>query len=402
MSFQSLITVKDLLRRPHFQEAEILSGHQGLNRNVKWVHILEVTEVGSLLNGGELILTTGIGWKNNEDIGVKFVEQLIESEASGMCIELNTYINALPEKIISIANKANFPIIVFHKQVRFLDITKDLYEFLHFPNDKKQMNICFTKLYENTIDPEILVKTFTYLFESIENWQGYVTLLSSYSNNLDLSKLNRLSLLAEENNLELIWCFMEEYSLYILIWIDKDHHHNHFSTKINKIIKQWKRKDYLFTVGSRFSTLPEIIESMKHAKEAYDICYTQQLDGIIFYNDLHCDKLFYHFDQSELLQEWIIQYLSPLMEYDKKNNGQLLQTLLSYLECQGSKKETADQLFIVRQTLYHRLEKIEELLQDKLNDPQKRFAVEFAVRGYFYKNERGGKRGYEGYLGEAP
>ena len=30
--------------------------------------------------------------------------------------------------------------------------------------------------------------------------------------------------------------------------------------------------------------------------------------------------------------------------------------------CNGSKKETAEQLYVVRQTLYHRLEKLEELL----------------------------------------
>ena len=34
---------------------------KGLDRQVKWSHVLEVKDFGSLINGGEMILTTGVG-----------------------------------------------------------------------------------------------------------------------------------------------------------------------------------------------------------------------------------------------------------------------------------------------------------------------------------------------------
>ena len=53
-----------------------------------------------------------------------------------------------------------------------------------------------------------------------------------------------------------------------------------------------------------------------------------------------------------------------------------------YLQCKGSKTETAEQLHIVRQTLYHRIDKIYELIGNDFMDPYKRQAIEVAISAY--------------------
>ena len=60
-------------------------------------------------------------------------------------------------------------------------------------------------------------------------------------------------------------------------------------------------------------------------------------------------------------------------------DSNLFETLCVYLECGGSKKETADRLFIVRQTLYHRIEKLELLLGEDFMAPSNRLALEVAI-----------------------
>ena len=71
------LTIKEVLKRPVFQGAEVIAGHDGLSRPVRWVHIMEVTEIGHLLNGNELILSTGIGWKNNPRLALSLLEQMV-------------------------------------------------------------------------------------------------------------------------------------------------------------------------------------------------------------------------------------------------------------------------------------------------------------------------------------
>lgn len=79
------------------------------------------------------------------------------------------------------------------------------------------------------------------------------------------------------------------------------------------------------------------------------------------------------------LQEVIQDYLQPVIEYDKKYNSKLLETLQVYLQTNGSKQQTANQLFIVRQTLYHRLKKLESLLGENFMKGHNRITLEFML-----------------------
>ncbi|MDY0395840.1 helix-turn-helix domain-containing protein [Virgibacillus halophilus] len=50
------------------------------------------------------------------------------------------------------------------------------------------------------------------------------------------------------------------------------------------------------------------------------------------------------------------------------------------------KKETAEKLFIVRQTLYHRLKKIGELIGSDFMKPDNRLALEMAIKAFYMKD----------------
>ena len=123
------LTVHDILQRPLFHKAEAIATEEALARKVRWVHIMEVTQVGDLLNGNELILSTGIGWQDNEETSLSFLQQLIDSGASGLCIELGTYTKQPLESMKMLAMQANFPLIFFHEEVRYIDITQDLHTY---------------------------------------------------------------------------------------------------------------------------------------------------------------------------------------------------------------------------------------------------------------------------------
>jgi len=88
--------------------------------------------------------------------------------------------------------------------------------------------------------------------------------------------------------------------------------------------------------------------------------------------------------QHEDLQEVVFEYLQPVITYDETYNAKLMETLKIYLACNGSKQETAKRLYIVRQTLYHRIEKLEKLLGEDFMEPEKRLAIEFMIMAYEY------------------
>ena len=57
-----MLTVADVLQMPSVRGAdpEVLAGARQLERQVRWVHTTELADIGPLLRGGDLVLTTGI------------------------------------------------------------------------------------------------------------------------------------------------------------------------------------------------------------------------------------------------------------------------------------------------------------------------------------------------------
>ncbi|MBH8599321.1 PucR family transcriptional regulator ligand-binding domain-containing protein [Thermoactinomyces sp. CICC 10523] len=130
MQIQQPFTVADMLKRPTFAKAKVMAGSRGLNRPVRWVHVLEVSDAASFVNGQELILTTGVGLDGKEESVFHFVKQLVECGVSGLCIELVQRFTDIPRSILQYADTCAFPIIVFKEEVRFIEITQDIHACL--------------------------------------------------------------------------------------------------------------------------------------------------------------------------------------------------------------------------------------------------------------------------------
>ncbi|MBT2688225.1 PucR family transcriptional regulator [Bacillus sp. ISL-47] len=376
------LTISELFNFTCFNGYKVLAGKKGINRRVKWAHILEVTEVGTLINGGELILTTGIGWSQNPDTGVKFVKELILRGAAGICIELHTYIDNLPEAIIHLAEDADFPIIVFERQVRFIDITRKVYDLLHFPTPEKQFLFCLQSLW-NGSDFEQLEETKKELFKHHADLPVYSALILG-NFKMDIACLYSK---AKKNQLSFIHSYLSDIPGHLILWFDESPNTLTFKNRIFSTI-QTPSNNYKFILGAQVRSIELIQSSITTLKKALDYTRNFKSSDIVIYEEFHTEKLLTSIGENDL-QNLIYEYLMPLIEYDRKNDRNLLFTLYIYLQCLGNKKEAASRLFIVRQTLYHRLEKLEEILgRDFIKDNSKRLMLEVALAGYFTKSSK--------------
>lgn len=69
------------------------------------------------------------------------------------------------------------------------------------------------------------------------------------------------------------------------------------------------------------------------------------------------------------------------MEWDSKNNDEnLLTTLAVYLENMGKCNITSNKLYIHRNTLNYRLNKIKEILDCDIDDPSTRLRLEISLK----------------------
>src|SRR6478609_4444141 len=80
---------------------QVVAGGAGLDRPVRWVHVAEVPDIATLLRGGELVLTTGIGLPTDDEGLRSFITDLADVEAAGVVVELGRrFADRLPRALV--------------------------------------------------------------------------------------------------------------------------------------------------------------------------------------------------------------------------------------------------------------------------------------------------------------
>lgn len=92
------------------------------------------------------------------------------------------------------------------------------------------------------------------------------------------------------------------------------------------------------------------------------------------------DRLLFALREQPELRRFAELRLRPLIDLDRRSRGDLVATLRAYCEHGGRKAETARALHVERQTLYHRLRRIEAALGADLDDGETLLSLHLALR----------------------
>lgn len=103
--------------------------------------------------------------------------------------------------------------------------------------------------------------------------------------------------------------------------------------------------------------------------------------GVTAYDELGIYRLLADGDTVET-ERFVREWLGGLIDYDKANRTQLVETLWQYYECGGNYDCTARVLLIHRSTLRYRLRRIRQLTGLDLNAVESRLNMHVAVRAW--------------------
>jgi PucR family transcriptional regulator, purine catabolism regulatory protein len=105
-------------------------------------------------------------------------------------------------------------------------------------------------------------------------------------------------------------------------------------------------------------------------------------NGVIYYHDFSSYHLLTQtFDQEKLI-EFFHDHLGKLYEYDQLNKTNLMQTLIAFYESNTHVENTAKRLFLHRNTIIYRLEKIKEILPVVFDKETPNFNLQLALKIY--------------------
>ncbi len=124
-------------------------------------------------------------------------------------------------------------------------------------------------------------------------------------------------------------------------------------------------------------------ESYQQAQEALQIGLAlKKQNEYLLFSDLGLHHWLYHLPANQQDGNKFLGKIRELSAYDEARNTELVKTLEAYLDHGGSLVDTAESLYIHRNTLLHRLERIKTLNQINLRNPMHRLNLHIAVKAF--------------------
>ncbi|MFF1878697.1 PucR family transcriptional regulator [Leifsonia sp. NPDC058230] len=121
-----LPSLREILRLDDVARAlpEVLTGEDALDRPVRWVHVSETADVARLVSGGELLLSTGVGWPTGDAALRALGAQLARVGVTGLILELGVRMPEAPPALVGEFAAQGLPLVVLHREARFIAITE--------------------------------------------------------------------------------------------------------------------------------------------------------------------------------------------------------------------------------------------------------------------------------------
>jgi sugar diacid utilization regulator len=396
------ITIDQLIKLPELKDLKLVSGSKGITKIVKWVHFIETPEDVSYIQSDELILFTGIGILDNKESFIELIKGAIEKKATGLVVNIGKYIQEVPDYVKKIADENDFPVFELSWEINLSQLTRSICDYImktcpqKLPYQDLLMNIIsFNKItYENFMES---ISSFGY--DSLNSLRIIIVALANFEQYLSSKNIrDEQSILDIENTLfcsvnSLIWdakclpiTFLKNDSIVFLMINEKDASVDLevFSETIKETInKQFPGINVNIGIGNMFTNYSYIKKSYLEAEKTLKFLKAQdKKNGTVFYSKIGAYKLVTAIEDIGLLKEYYDDTVGKLDKYDSQNNTDFSKIFYVFLQEDGNCIKASQKLYLHRNTLMYKINKIQEIIESDVTNTEVRF--EFYL-GYIIK-----------------
>jgi purine catabolism regulator len=157
----------------------------------------------------------------------------------------------------------------------------------------------------------------------------------------------------------------------------------HFAqTILNLARAEFPKAHLAIGIGRPVENLLQLRGSYRDAAQAMTLEHRLRHNKPQAYANLGVYRLLLPLSETNELRAFADQILGQLIVDERAGKTHLLETLRVYFECNGNVAQTAKQLFIHRNTLLYRLDRVREVGKVDLDDAETRLQLQLALRAY--------------------
>ncbi|MCI7106662.1 MAG: PucR family transcriptional regulator ligand-binding domain-containing protein [Agathobacter sp.] len=375
------VELQRLIEKVAHMDVTLIAGEDGMHNLVSWVHMVETTEASDFLQGGEIAFVTGLGISNRITL-LSLAECIYKKNAAGMIVNIGPFIESIPQEVTDFCNEKEFPLFVIPWKIHLAEVMR-IFCFAITKDDQRTLETAAA--FKNAIffpkQEELYVVPLSQQGFRV-NWKYSVCILQiQHSSSALSSRLDQLTASIGtfvRHKYENCAVFSHDTEILVVTAAESDEQLRSFIDEIRSHTLSYLANGETITMGCGKLTKSVrcVYKSYHQAKSIQKLQENAKIDpSLVFYSDMGIYKLLMGIEDKEIILEYYDKTIRPLLDYDQKNDSDLAVVLRCYLNHNGSVKETADELYVHRNTINYKLNKISELLDMDLSQLNNRLQL---------------------------
>jgi len=186
--------------------------------------------------------------------------------------------------------------------------------------------------------------------------------------------------------------YERENLLTCIICLSKDPTGSRLKTTLRDLARQMRTEHGIrmsIGVGNPCQQISDYRRGFAEATEALQMGQNLNRDGgVTHFNDLGVYRYLYKIARMDDLRDMYQDQVAHIANYDRRKGTDLLDTLETYLECAGNLTKTSNRLFVHRNTLIQRLERLQSLCEIDLQERSNWLTLQVAIKVYKLRSNR--------------
>ena len=363
------------------------AGSNGFRNAVTWVHMVEDTYVIPYFHGSELAVTTGIKASADPLWLANLARKLKGRGAAGLIVNTGKYISDIPQEVLRYCEEQEFPLLTMPWEIH---VTELVQTFCTRIIQERSESALFDKALEDAVFKRGGEEEYREILSRYYDLNGSFTVILVQASRMEeeikkiqgseyvfINRLRRFKTINGMNASKFGLLTRDNYQMLVANNVPPGQMPGLLGMILDTYEDAVKARALFIGVGIQVAGLSDINKSFHRARIALRMAVYRN-EPYIRFEDMGFYKILFSVKDEEVLYAYADELLAPIEDDDGKHQG-YAELLRAYIENDRSLERTAAALYLHRNTVNYRIQKMKTMLNSPLKTVEDLFPYQVAL-----------------------
>ena len=363
------------------------AGGNGFRNAVTWVHVIEDACIIPYFHGSELAVTSCIKMASDPLWLSNLVRSLKKGGAAGLVVNTGKYIFDIPQEVLRYCDEQEFPLLTMPWEIH---VTEMLQTFCTRIIQERSESVLFDKALADALFKRGREEEYREILSRYYDLSGKFTVILIHISRSDediekvqgteyvfINRIRRFKTIHDMTAAKFGLLHYDSHQLIVANNVDQDQISGLLKIILDIYEDAAKANALFIGVGNEVSGLSDISKSFHRAHIAMRMAVYRNVSYIHF-EEMGFYKILFSVKDEDILSAYADEILAPIESGDAASQD-FTALLQAYIQNDRSLERTAAALYLHRNTVNYRIQKMKALLDSPLKTVEDLFPYQVAL-----------------------